>query len=63
MDWRTLVLALALVFILEGVGYAAFPVQMKRIMDLMIETPKEKLRVIGFVAILMGLVVFWFISG
>jgi len=39
------------------------PVQMKRIMDLMIETPKEKLRVIGFVAILMGLVVFWFISG
>jgi len=62
VDWQTLLLALGLVFILEGVGYAAFPAQMKRFMRQLTETPIEKLRVIGFVAILVGLVVFWFVS-
>lgn len=63
VDWQTLFLALALVFILEGVGYAAFPGQMRRMMGHLIQTRDETLRVIGFVAVLMGLVVIWFILG
>ncbi len=63
VDWQTIFLAIGLVFILEGVGYAAFPGQMRRVMGRLMETGDETLRVIGFVAVLMGLVVIWFISG
>lgn len=63
VDWQTIFLAIGLVFILEGVGYAAFPGQMRRVMGRLMETGDETLRVIGFIAVLMGLVVIWFISG
>ncbi len=63
MDWQTLFLAIGLIFILEGVGYAAFPGHMRRMMGQLLETGDETLRVIGFVAVFVGLVVIWFILG
>lgn len=56
-------LAVALVFILEGLGYALAPGLMRRAMMQLWDLPDEKLRTLGFVAIFMGLVVIWFIQG
>ena len=61
--WDVLFLAVGFIFILEGLGYALAPRLMRRIMMEIWETPDEKLRTMGFVAIIMGLVVIWFILG
>jgi len=56
-------LAVAVVFILEGLGYALAPRFMRKAMMQLWELPDEKLRSMGFVAIIVGLVVIWFIRG
>ncbi len=61
--WEIIFLAVALVFILEGLGYALAPRFMRKAMMQLWEMPDEKLRLMGFVAIIVGLVVIWFIQG
>ncbi|MCH8172732.1 MAG: DUF2065 domain-containing protein [Proteobacteria bacterium] len=63
VDWQTIFLALGLVLILEGAGYAAFPGQMRRMMGYLMQTGDETLRMIGLAAVFVGLAVIWFIPG
>lgn len=63
VPWQTIFLALGLVLILEGVGYAAFPGQMRRMMGYLMQTGDETLRMIGLAAVFVGLAVIWFIPG
>jgi len=58
-----LVVALGLVFALEGLILAAFPVAIKQAMANMVETPEGTLRLVGIVSALFGLVVVWLIRG
>jgi hypothetical protein len=51
--------ALGLVFVIEGLIFAAFPVQAKRAMLSVLETPEASLRVIGLGAALIGVIVVW----
>jgi hypothetical protein len=51
--------ALGLVFVIEGLIFAAFPVQAKRAMQSVLETPEATLRVIGLGAALIGVIVVW----
>lgn len=51
--------ALGLVFIIEGLIFAAFPGPAKRAMASVLETPETSLRVIGVGSALIGLVVVW----
>jgi uncharacterized protein len=57
------VAALGLVFVIEGLIFAAFPVQTKRAMMSVLETPETTLRAIGLVSALIGLVVVWLVRG
>ncbi len=55
-------LAVAAVFILEGLGYALSPKFMRKAMMQLWNLEDEKLRTMGFIAVFMGLVVIWFIQ-
>jgi hypothetical protein len=51
--------ALGLVFVIEGLVFAAFPGPAKRAMASVLETPETTLRVIGIGSAVIGLVVVW----
>jgi uncharacterized protein YjeT (DUF2065 family) len=53
--------ALGLVFIIEGLIFAAFPAQAKRAMASVLETPETPLRLIGIGSAIVGLVVVWLV--
>jgi uncharacterized protein YjeT (DUF2065 family) len=55
--------ALGLVFVIEGLIFAAFPAHAKKAMLSVIETPESSLRMIGIVAAIVGLVVVWLVRG
>jgi uncharacterized protein len=55
--------AIGLVFVIEGLVFAAFPAQAKRAMLSVLETPETTLRVIGLVSALIGLLVVWLARG
>lgn len=55
--------ALGLVFVIEGLIFAAFPAHAKKAMLSVIETPETSLRVIGLLAALIGLLVVWLVRG
>jgi uncharacterized protein len=58
-----LLVALGLVFALEGLVLAAFPVAAKQAMANVMETPEGTLRVIGAASAVLGLVVVWLVRG
>jgi uncharacterized protein YjeT (DUF2065 family) len=55
--------ALGLVFVIEGLIFAAFPAQAKRAMQSVLETPEASLRLIGLGSALVGLVAVWLVRG
>ena len=55
--------ALGLVFVIEGLIFAAFPSSAKRAMVSVVETPEASLRVIGIGCALVGLIVVWWVRG
>jgi uncharacterized protein len=58
-----LLVALGLVFALEGLVLAAFPVAAKQAMANVMETPEGTLRIIGAASAVLGLVVVWLVRG
>jgi uncharacterized protein YjeT (DUF2065 family) len=58
----TLVTALGLVLVLEGLTYALVPGQMKKMMAMLQETPAERLRMIGTAMLAAGVFVIWLAS-
>ncbi len=57
------VVALGLVFALEGLLFAAFPAVAKRAMAHVTETPDNTLRVIGIASAAIGVLVVWLVRG
>jgi uncharacterized protein len=55
--------AVGLVFVIEGLVFAAFPNAAKRAVAAMIVTPDQGLRVIGIASALFGLAVLWMVRG
>ena len=55
--------ALGLVFVIEGLVFAAFPAQAKRAMASVMETPEGSLRLIGLGSAVVGLIVIWLVRG
>jgi uncharacterized protein YjeT (DUF2065 family) len=58
-----LLVALGLVFALEGLVLAAFPVAAKQAMANVLETPEGTLRIIGAASAALGLVLVWLVRG
>ena len=51
--------AIGLVFVIEGLVFAAFPGPAKRAMASVLETPETALRVIGIGSAVIGLLLVW----
>jgi uncharacterized protein YjeT (DUF2065 family) len=56
-------IALGLVFAIEGILFAAFPATTKRAMAQVMETPDGVLRVLGIISALVGVVLIWLVRG
>ena len=54
-------IALGLVFALEGLVFAAFPGAAKRAMASAIETPDGVLRIVGIISALLGVLLIWLV--
>ncbi len=57
------VVAVGLVFILEGLVFAAFPGNAKRAMASAMEMPDQALRLIGLLSAIVGLLAVWLVRG
>jgi len=55
--------ALGLVFVIEGLAFAAFPDAAKRAVVVMTQTPEQGLRLIGLLSAALGLVMLWVVRG
>ena len=55
--------ALGLVFVIEGLIFAASPGSAKRAMSHVLETPDGPLRLIGIVSAILGVVLVWLVRG
>jgi uncharacterized protein YjeT (DUF2065 family) len=55
--------ALGLVFAIEGLLFAAFPGVTKRAMNHVMETPDAVLRLVGIVSAVIGIALIWFVRG
>jgi uncharacterized protein len=57
------IVALGLVFVIEGLMFSAFPATAKRAMDSVQHTPDGTLRTVGIVSAVLGIVLIWVIRG
>jgi uncharacterized protein YjeT (DUF2065 family) len=55
--------ALGLVFIIEGLVFAAFPGPAKRAVVVVLSTPENALRLVGIVSAALGLALIWLVRG
>jgi uncharacterized protein len=55
--------ALGLVFVLEGLLFAAFPDFAKRAMESVMQAPDNLLRIVGLVSAIFGIALLWIIRG
>ena len=55
--------ALGLVFIIEGLVFAAFPHTARRAVMAMTQTPDEAVRLVGLLSAVLGLTVLWLVRG
>ena len=54
------VAAIGLVFVIEGLLYAAAPNRFKSMITAMESIPAEKLRILGVMSIALGVAIVWF---
>ncbi len=59
---NTILTALALVFVIEGLVYALFPDAMQRMMKMALDLPPEQLRTAGLFMALAGATFVWLLQ-
>lgn len=57
------IVALGLVFVIEGLVFSAFPATAKRAMDSVQQAPDSTLRTVGVVSAVLGIVLIWAVRG
>lgn len=55
--------AVGLVFVIEGLIFAAFPTSAKKAVASVLDTPDGTLRIIGIGSALIGLIIVWLVRG
>ena len=56
-----LVAAIGLIFAIEGIIFAAFPLGAKRAMTAALDIPDARLRIAGLTAAIIGVVIVWLV--
>jgi uncharacterized protein YjeT (DUF2065 family) len=57
------IVALGLVFVIEGLVFCAFPATAKRAMESVKQTPDGSLRIVGIFSAVVGIALIWAIRG
>jgi uncharacterized protein len=57
------IVAIGLVFAIEGLIFAAFPGAAKRLAANALESPENALRIAGVVSAVLGIVIVWLVRG
>ena len=57
------IVALGLVFVIEGLMFSAFPGTAKRAMESVQQTPDGSLRIVGIVSAILGILLIWAVRG
>lgn len=60
---RDFLVALGLVFVLEGIVFAAFPEMAKRAIESVLHVPDPMLRMVGIASAVIGVALVWIIRG
>lgn len=55
--------AIGLVFVIEGLVFAAFPEAARRAATVMTKTPDQAMRLVGLLSAVSGLVILWLVRG
>lgn len=63
MKFEDLVVAIGLVFVIEGVLYALMPSSMRRMVEEMTSLPDSVLRRVGLAALFFGVFLVWLVRG
>jgi len=58
-----LIVAIGLVFVIEGVLYAAFPNAMRKMVQDITKLPDTNIRTIGIFALVIGVIIVWAVRG
>ena len=56
------IIAIGIVFFVEGLFLAIFPSRIKSILELIKNTPENKLRLLGIVFLIIGFLIIWYIK-
>ena len=56
-----LVVAIGLIFAIEGIIFAAFPLRAKRAMAATLDIPDTRLRIAGLAAAIIGVAIVWLV--
>ena len=57
------VVAIGLVFVIEGLLFAAFPEMAKKALQAVIQAPDQFLRIVGISSAVVGVILIWLIRG
>tara|TARA_E500000178_G_scaffold143829_1_gene143443 strand:+ start:724 stop:909 length:186 start_codon:yes stop_codon:yes gene_type:complete len=57
-----LLIAIGLIFFLEGLLIAIFPSRIKNMLELIKNTPDSKLRIFGVIFLIIGFFIIWYIK-
>ncbi len=57
------IVALGLVFVIEGLVFSAFPAPAKRAMAAVHDMPDGSLRIVGIASAVLGIMLIWLIRG
>jgi uncharacterized protein YjeT (DUF2065 family) len=58
---RDFLAALGLLLAVEGIVFAAFPEAVKRAMAEAAQSPADRMRIVGLVSAVLGLILVWFV--
>lgn len=58
-----LIVGIGLVFVIEGLLYAAFPNAMRKMVEDITRLPDNNLRGVGILALLIGVAIVWAVRG
>ncbi len=56
------IIAIGLIFFVEGLFLAIFPSRIKSILELIKNTPENKLRSLGIAFLIIGFLIIWYIK-
>jgi len=54
--------AIGLLFFIEGLFFAIFPSRIKNMLELIKNTPENKLRTFGIIFLIIGFLIIWYIK-